>query len=118
MAQNAARKAQAAKIPSISEINILPSQDCRAILEAAFTLLGVESVPKAIGEFLGDRSNYWQIVNWRRGRTRPSREVMDYIAMRLDERAANLEGLAVACRRLVAGVHQPNILAWNARRRS
>ena len=118
MAQNAARKAQAAKKPLISEINILASHDAQGIFETAMAELGVPASTKAMVEYLGGLANYWTVRDWRRGRRKPSREVMDVLRSRCLDRMHRFEAIAVACERSELGVHQPNILAWNARRRS
>ena len=118
MANQTPKDAETANKPLKRETYIFANQSSQSVLETSFTALGVPLSTAAMVRYLDGLASYWQVRDWRRGRSTPSRKALDYLAMKLNERAANYEGLAAVCRRLEPGVSQPNILAWNARRRS
>ena len=119
MANQVRKDGRFAKNPPKEDASFLAHQSCIELFDRSLAALGIELTPRSIEKFFAGRANYWQIVNWRRGRTRPKREVWEYLASKHRGVALEHEGLASTCMRMDdVGVHAPNILAWNARRRS
>ena len=73
----------------------------------------------AMVRYLEGKASYWQIRDWREGRSKPRREVVEWLEGKCRERAARAGAAIAALGRVETGLpYAPNVCAWNARRAS
>lgn len=83
---------------SRADYTSFPKHSYNPLFDAALTAIGVPLTPKSIERFFAGKVDYWQVVNWRRGRGLPSQAAWTALAVALESRATNLLSFAVQSR--------------------
>ena len=117
MAETHAARAERRRNPLRNETPYLVGKPYHTQFEWIVAELCGSTSTAAMVRYLGGRASYWQVRDWREGRSKPRRDVMEWLEAKSLEHEARARALAQACQRVEIGLpYYPNIKAWHARR--